>query len=86
MAVTSVTSAIFSEILFAIALMHTERHPAGVKTEVLYLILIVFIGLISLGFFVHELADVNKLARLIFGVVDEPNAATEGGFYKSTRL
>jgi hypothetical protein len=46
-----------------------------------------FIGLISLSCFcVYELADVNKVARLIFGVVDEPNAATEGGFYKPTRL
>ena len=49
--------------------------------------LLVLIGLISLGCFcVYELADVNKVARLIFGVVDEPNAATEGGFYKPTRL
>lgn len=85
--VTSVTSAILADVITAVARTHTERHPAGVKTEVLYLILMLSIILISLSCFcVYELADVNKVARLIFGVVDEPNAATEGGFYKPTRL
>jgi hypothetical protein len=43
--VTSVTSAILAEVITALARTHTPRHPASVHTEVLYFILIVFIGL-----------------------------------------
>jgi len=46
--VTSTTSTILAEIGLAVARTHTDLHPASVQTDVLYLILIVFIGLISL--------------------------------------
>ena len=44
---TEVTSAIFAETITAVARTHTPRHPASVQTEVEYLILIVFMVLIS---------------------------------------
>ena len=61
---TSVTSAILAETITALARTHTERHPAGVKTEVLYLILIVFIDLISLVCLPLTATDNKKLVQV----------------------
>ena len=62
--VTSVTSAILAEIGIAVARTHTERHPAGVKTEVLYLILMLSIILISLSYFSFTATDNKKLVQV----------------------